>query len=225
MSPMFDLENIHFSYPQRPPILSGVSLQLYPDERLCLTGHNGTGKSTLLQLMVGLLQPTSGDISAFGKIRKEEKDFLEVRKAAGFVFQDPDDQLFCPTVLEDVAFGPLNLGKSKDEVLSIVDKTLLSLGLSEFKDRITHKLSGGEKRLVALATVLAMEPQVLLLDEPTTNLDEETTEKLIGILLDLPQSMIIVSHDPHFRRRIATRMVQLRAGVVIEPQSKCKHAV
>ncbi len=225
MSPLFDLSNIHFSYPQRPPILAGASLELYQEERLCLTGHNGAGKSTLLRLMVGLLKPTKGVISAFGQQRQEEKDFYDVRVGAGLVFQDPDDQLFCPTVLEDVAFGPLNQGKSKEQALTIVEKTLVALGLSDFRDRITHKLSGGEKRLVALATVLAMEPKVLLLDEPTTNLDEETTEKLIGILLKLPQAMIIVSHDPHFRRRVATRTVALKDGRVVEPESKCKHAV
>ena len=225
MKPLFDLRDIHFSYPARPPVLRGVDLQLMPGERLCLTGPNGAGKSTLFHVMVGLLKPQQGRVSAFGEEREIEKDFYDVRVRAGLVFQDPDDQLFCPTVAEDVAFGPLNLGKSKAEALEIVGHTLDRLGLNGFGDRITHKLSGGEKRLVALATVLAMEPEVLLLDEPTTALDEATTEKLTAILLDLPQTLMVISHDAHFRRHVATRSLGIQGGVIEEPKPKCKHAV
>ena len=128
------------------------------------------------------------------------------------MFQDPDDQLFCPTVAEDIAFGPLNLGKSKAEAAAVVEEVLARLKLGHLRERITHKLSGGEKRLVTLAAVLAMEPQVLLLDEPTNGLDEPTCERVTDILNDLPQAMIIVSHDPYFRRRVETRSVRLVAG-------------
>ncbi len=215
MSRLFELSGITFAYPGHAnKVLDSVEITLEPGERLCLTGPNGAGKSTLLQIMVGLLKPQAGKIVAFGKEPKSEDDFREVRCRAGYVFQDPDDQLFCPTVLEDVAFGPLNLGKSKEEANEIVDRVLTQLRLQSFRDRITYKLSGGERRLVSLATVLAMEPEVLLLDEPTNALDEPTTERLIEILLSLPQAMVIVSHDPHFRRRLVTRTAHLQSGKV-----------
>lgn len=227
MAPFFDLADIHYAYAGRPAVLNGVDLQLFDGERLCLTGHNGAGKSTLFHVMMGLIRPQAGQVTAFGQIRKTEKDFHEVRRRTGLVFQDPDDQLFCPTVVEDIAFGPLNLGKSKEEALAIVEKVLDQLHLTNFRDRITHKLSGGEKRLVSLATVLAMEPDVLLLDEPTNALDEPTTERLVEILQNLPQAMIVISHDPHFRRRIATRTLRLDDGVIGEPEARtsCRHAI
>lgn len=219
MSALFDVRGVHFAYPGRPAVLTGADFTLAAGERLCITGPNGAGKSTLLQILVGLLKPAEGTVTAFGSARTAERHFHEVRRRAGYVFQDPDDQLFCPTVAEDVAFGPLNLGKSRHEVLSIVDAVLDRLGLAALRDRVTHKLSGGEKRLVTLAAVLAMEPDVLLLDEPTNALDEETTERLIAILLDLPQAMIVVSHDPYFRRRIATRTLRLKDGRLVAPDS------
>ena len=227
MSPCFELNDIHFGYPGRPAVLDGVSLALAPGERLCLTGFNGAGKSTLLHIMVGLLRPQRGEVIAFGRPRKVEADFVEVRRRAGLVFQDPDDQLFCPTVAEDVAFGPLNLGKSRAEALAIVDRVLDRLNLSAFRNRITHKLSGGEKRLVTLAAVLAMEPDVLLLDEPTNALDERTTARLVEILLSLPQAMVIISHDPHFREKVVTRTVRLengRLGGSEGPEHECCRA-
>lgn len=224
MDLLFDLKDIHFAYPGHEPVLQGANLTLKEGERLCLNGHNGAGKSTLLQIMTGLLKPNAGSVMAFGQERKTERDFHEVRRRAGFVFQDPDDQLFCPTVAEDVAFGPLNLGKSQEEALTIVDETLEKLSLSKFRDRITHKLSGGEKRLVSLASVLAMKPDVLLLDEPTTALDEPTTERLVEILQELPQAMVIISHDPHFRHKISSRNLRLEEGEIHRPTPVCKHA-
>ena len=205
-------------------MLNGVDLTLNEGERLCLTGRNGAGKSTLLHLLVGLLRPSGGRVSAFGHERRTEKDFLDVRRLAGLVFQDPDDQLFCPTVAEDIAFGPLNLGKSRQACIEIVEKVLADLDLGHMRNRITHKLSGGEKRLVTLASVLAMEPRALLLDEPTNAVDEPTTERLVEILLGLPQAMIIVSHDPHFRRRVATRTERLADGRLTTPDPRCRHA-
>ncbi len=216
--------DLHFSYPGRPELLAGASFALYPGERLAITGANGAGKSSLLHLLVGLLRPSQGQIFAFGQERVVEKDFHDVRRRAGYVFQDPDDQLFCPTVAEDVAFGPLNLGKSRDEALHIVEGVLQQLNLQNFADRITHKLSGGEKRLVSLATVLAMAPDVLLLDEPTNALDEPTTEHLLEILQSLPQAMILVSHDPHFRRHLASRSLRLETGCLQTIMPKCRHA-
>ncbi len=226
MSSLIELSDLHFTYPEHPGVLRGVDLALKAGERLCVTGPNGAGKSTLLRIIVGLLQPQGGSIVAFGKTRSREADFHEVRCLAGLVFQDPDDQLFCPTVAEDVAFGPLNLGKSRDEALEVVDRVLGDLDLMRLRDRVTHKLSGGEKRLVTLAAVLAMEPQVLLLDEPTNALDETNEARLVEILLGLPQAMLVISHDAHFRRKIATRTLRLVDGVLVSPQTPaCQHAV
>ena len=222
---LFELRDISFGYPTRPPVLHDASMTLDAGERLCITGANGAGKSTLLSIMVGLAQPSAGTVTAFGTPRLEEADFHEVRRRAGLVFQDPDDQLFCPTVLEDVAFGPLNLGATRDEAVEIVDQPLSRLGLTAFRDRVTHKLSGGEKRLIALATVLAMDPEVLLLDEPTNALDGENAERLTEILLGLPQAMVIVSHDPHFRRKLATRTLRLSQGALSVPEPSCRNAV
>jgi cobalt/nickel transport system ATP-binding protein len=214
MPPLFELTGIRFAYPGRPPVLNGLSLALDAGERIALTGPNGAGKSTLLHIMVGLLRPQAGTVAAFGAPRRKEQEFHEVRQRAGLVFQDPDDQLFCPTVAEDIAFGPLNLGKSKAEVMEIVDRTLAGLSLFHLRDRVTHKLSGGEKRLVSLATVLAMEPDVLLLDEPGNGLDEATRERLATILDTLPQALILISHDARFRRRVTGHQYLLHNGVI-----------
>ncbi len=216
MSALITLRGLHFSYASGLEVLNGVDFELYAGERVALTGSNGAGKSTLLRLINGLETPRSGEVYAFGAIRKKEKDFREVRVRAGLVFQDPDDQLFCPTVAEDLAFGPLNLGKSREEVTNIVGRTLELLRLEHLSERITHKLSGGQKRLVALATVMALEPEVLLLDEPTNDLDRETKQHLISILTDLPQAMIIVSHNHHFLNKVATRQVELSDGRLFE---------
>jgi cobalt/nickel transport system ATP-binding protein len=215
MSPLFRLDGVSFAYDSSRPVLRAASFQLAPGERVALTGPNGAGKTTLFHLMVGLLRPAGGTIEAFGSPRRSEREFREVRARAGILFQDSDDQLFCPTVAEDVAFGPLNLGKRPAEARAIVSETLALLGLDGFEDRITHKLSGGQKRLVALATVLAMRPDVLLLDEPTNALDEATAARLTDILLALPQAMVVISHDAAFLDRIATRRVRLDQGRLI----------
>lgn len=206
---LLELEDIHFAYPGQEPVLSGASLCLKAGERLSILGPNGAGKSTLLKIIMGLLIPTQGRIVAFGTHCRQERDFQDMRRRVGFVFQDPDDQLFCPTVAEDVAFGPLNLGKSKTEALAIVDSVLTRLNLLHLRDRVTHKLSGGEKRLVTLATVLAMEPEVLILDEPTNALDPENHTRLIDILTSLDQAILLVSHDPDFRARVAPKSLYL----------------
>ncbi|HRX70688.1 MAG: ABC transporter ATP-binding protein [Gammaproteobacteria bacterium] len=214
--PLFRLSDLHFAYDSGQPVLSGAHFTLRTGDRVALTGANGVGKTTLLHLMVGLLKAQAGQVEAFGRPRIHEKDFVEVRPRAGLLFQDSDDQLFCPTVTEDIAFGPLNLGKSWAETRMIVQRTLASLGLEGFENRVTHKLSGGQRRLVALATVLAMNPEVLLLDEPTNALDAETRERLIQILDGLPQAMIVISHDEDFLTRITQRRVRLEQGRLME---------
>ncbi len=209
---LLELRDIRFAYPAHAPVLDGASLTINAGERLSIVGPNGVGKSTLLKIAVGLLRPASGQVLAFDQERRTEADFVEVRRRIGYVFQDPDDQLFCPTVAEDIAFGPLNLGKSRDEALAIVDSILQRLHLTHLRDRITHRLSGGEKRLVTLATVLAMEPEMLLLYEPTNALDVENEARLIDILQSLPQAILLISHNPEFSAKIAPCGYALRAG-------------
>jgi cobalt/nickel transport system ATP-binding protein len=197
--PLIEMHNITFAYAgSSRPVFQDFNFQFFPEEHLGLTGPNGCGKTTLLHLIMGLLRPQAGSIAIFGQEVKKSKDFLPIRQKVGLLFQNPDDQLFCPTVLEDVAFGPLNQGKPPAEARQIARETMARLGLQGFEDRVTYKLSGGEKKLVALAAVLAMEPQMLLLDEPTAGLDENTRHRLIHILQDLDIPYMIVSHEPEF---------------------------
>ena len=211
---LIKLNNIRFGYDTERAVLDDLSFALEKDQRVHLAGANGSGKTTLLHLIMGLLHPLQGEVIIFDKLRRREKDFLEVRRRVGLVFQDGEDQLFCPTVQEDVAFGPMNLGKNRQETRAIVARTLDSLGLAGYEERITYKLSGGEKRLISLACVLAMEPEVLLLDEPTAGLDAEITQKIIQILNDISLPMVIVSHDQDFIRSIANKTATLQKGKI-----------
>ena len=211
---IINLKDISFSYPEGAPLLNNLSMQFYKGDRVGLIGPNGEGKTTLFHIIMGLLKPYSGKLEIFGKPVMEEKDFRSVRQRIGLLFQDSDDQLFSPTVLEDVAFGPLNLGKPVDEAKAIARKTLDSLGLSGFEDRITYKLSGGEKRMVSLATVLAMEPEILLLDEPSTGLDEDTRASLVKVLTGLDLSYILISHELEFLNSTTTSVYTMKDGKV-----------
>ncbi len=206
------LEHVSFGYADTRPVLDGCSLDVYAGDRIGLMGPIGSGKTTVLRLIVGLVHPTAGRVEVFGKTRTSERDFRDVRPRVGYLFQDPDDQLFCPTVAEDVAFGPLNLGKPRAEVKRIVAETLEQLGLGGYQDRVAYQLSGGEKRLVALAGVLAMQPEVLLLDEPTAGLDPDTADHVVAILESLPQAMVIVSHDQTHLRQMARTCWTLSEG-------------
>lgn len=214
--PLFALHGLHFAYDPARPVLDGADFILGRGEKVALLGDNGSGKTTLLHIMVGLLAPQAGKIVAFGTERSKEADFFEVRARAGLLFQDPDDQLFCPTVGEDVAFGPLNLGKSRAEAQSLAAAALARVGMAGFEDRITHKLSGGQKRLITLAAVLAMEPEVLLLDEPSNALDKGARERLLSILEELPLAMVVISHDAALVERLAGRRVTLERGKLRE---------
>ena len=214
-APLLELRAVRFRYPERD-VLRGVDFSLHARDRVALVGPNGAGKTTLLHLLVGLRRPSAGRVLAFGLERRVEADFVPVRARVGLLFQDSDDQLFCPTVLEDVAFGPLNLGRSADEARADAERTLEVLGLDGFAQRVTHRLSAGEKRLVALATVLAMRPDVLLLDEPTNGLDQATERGLVEHLESLEQAMVIVSHDQRVLEHLATRAVSLADGQLAE---------
>jgi cobalt/nickel transport system ATP-binding protein len=210
---MIRLRAIQFKY-NSTYLLDGLSFHVEPGDRIGLIGPNGSGKTTLCHIIMGLLKPESGEVEIFGKPRKDEADFAEIRGRIGFLFQDADDQLFCPTVLEDVAFGPMNLGKSPEEARRIVARTLASLKLEGFEERLTYQLSGGEKRLVSLATVLAMEPELLILDEPTTGLDEETTRRLVEILRESSLSYLLISHDKDFVQKTADKICEIKNGTI-----------
>ncbi|MBU1170271.1 MAG: energy-coupling factor ABC transporter ATP-binding protein [Proteobacteria bacterium] len=213
---LIKLEGLCFTYPGRTsPSLDHLDFTLCAGDRIGLTGHNGCGKTTLFHLIMGLVKPSAGTLRIFNEKRIREKDFVPVRKKIGLLFQDSDDQLFCPTVLDDVAFGPLNMGKSYGEARDIAMAALRDVGLKDFDQRITHKLSGGEKRLVALATVLSMDPQILLLDEPTTGLDPETRERLMTILNRLDKSMILISHDHDFLSRVTHDLCIMDKGKIL----------
>ncbi len=211
-APIINLQDISFSYPGGRTVLENLDFQLYRGDRIGLIAPNGSGKTTFFHIVMGLNKPTSGSIQLFGKQVADSKDFEEARQRIGFLFQDPDDQLFSPTVLEDVAFGPLNLGKSKIEAIDIARQTLSDLGLTGFEDRVTFKLSGGEKRLVSLATVMAMEPEVLLLDEPLNALDIDTSKKIAEFISDLDMSYIIISHDLDFALYTTDKICTLKDG-------------
>lgn len=214
---LIQFERLRFSYPGcGEEVLRGAELLLRRGERLALRGSNGSGKSTLLRLAVGLLKPSSGRLLAFGRERRSEAEFFEVRAKAGLLFQNPDDQLFCASVAEDVAFGPFNMGRSRKEVEALVAKALEAVGLSGFEGRVPSRLSGGERRLVSLACVLAMEPEVLLLDEPSSGLDERNSAKLLSCLKACGKTMLIASHDKEFLSELANRSVLLRDGLVAE---------
>jgi len=215
-NPVIRLRQIAFKYEEGRTVLRGVDLDVRDGEKIGLVGSNGSGKTTLLHLIVGLHKPTDGTLEVLGRERREEKDFVEIRGLVGITFQDPDDQLFCPTVLEDVAFGPLNLGKSVEEAKRAAAAALEKVGLSGFDERVTYRMSFGEKKLAALAAVLAMEPKVLLFDEPMAGLDEDHAEGLIEILRELPQAMMLVSHDPRLLDAVATRRVKLHEGRIAE---------
>jgi cobalt/nickel transport system ATP-binding protein len=220
---ILELRDISFSYPEHnQPVFSGLNFQL-GNEKIGLVGDNGSGKTTLLQIMVGLLKPEQGDILFNGQLMATEKDFFRLRRRVGMLFQNADDQLFCPSVLEDVAFGPLNLGRSQEEAREISSITLERIGLSGYENRITHQLSGGEKRLVALATVLAMEPSILLMDEPTNDLDHEARHRLLDILAGLDQAFLLISHDWDFLSRLCTGFYGLDHGHLLKSETLKVH--
>lgn len=225
LNTIIDLENIHFGYEAEKPVLTKLMFSLAEGEKVGVIGYNGSGKTTLLHIIMGLVTPSSGTIRFMGKPVHSKKDFLNVRRTIGLVFQNADDQLFSPTVLEDVAFGPLNLGKSPKEARLMALETLERLNLKGFEDRITHRLSGGEKKLVSLATVLVMQPKVLLLDEPTTGLDEEARARITALLKDLDISMVIVSHEYDFLAGTTRKIYAMKDGrIQYDGESGTLHA-
>ncbi len=223
-APLIELADLTFSYPGvQSPILDRINLTLQQQQQLGLIGPNGCGKTTLFHCMMGLLKPQSGSIRFKGKEMVNAGDFFTLRKEIGLLFQDADDQLFSPTVIEDVAFGPLNLGASPKAALEASHQTLTELGLDHLEQRVTHHLSGGEKKLVSLATILAMKPRGLFLDEPTNNLDPETRERLIDIIAGLGLGHIIISHDYDFLAATCVDLAGMEAGRIVAADHSALH--
>lgn len=212
---LVELTSISFAYQGRPPVLRDASLRLGAGEKLGLVGDNGSGKTTILHLIMGLLRPLAGRVTLFGRAMQAEADFAPLRGRIGLLFQNADDQLFSPTVLEDVAFGPLNQGKSPARAEEIARRTLARLGIEELAGRVAHQLSGGQKKMAALAAVLAMEPEVLLLDEPTAGLDFPARQRLLALLRDIDLTMLLISHEYDFLAEVTQNVLVLRDGVVI----------
>jgi len=206
---LIKLENISFRY-NSFLVLENINFELKFGKKVGLIGPNGSGKTTFLYIIMGFLKPVSGKVFIFGKERKRDKDFLEVRQKLGLLFQDSDSQLFCPTVKEDIAFGPLNLGKKREEVKEIVKKIARIFNIEHLLDRPIYKLSEGEKKIVALATVFAMDPVCYLLDEPSSGLDENTRNKLIEFLKNHVKTCLIVSHDREFLKKIVENIYLLK---------------
>ena len=215
--PSLLIEELAFAYPDGNQALFGVNLRIERGERVALLGPNGAGKTTLVMHMNGIHPAEHGKVSVAGEvIDTTNKDLLRrIRGKVGVVFQDPDDQLFMPTVGEDIAFGPYNMGKRGAELDSIVDEALQLVGMSEFKDRPPHHLSFGQRRRVAVATVLAMKPEILVLDEPSSNLDPASRRELADILRSLDITMVMVTHDLPYAYELCPRSVILKGGIIV----------
>lgn len=213
MTPSLQMTDVAFAYPDGHQALFGVNLTINKGERVALLGPNGAGKTTLVLHLNGLLSGGLGSISVAG-LDVAPENYPEIRRRVGVVFQDPDDQLFMPTVHDDVAFGPANLGLTGDELEARVNWALDLVGMSEFSDRPPHHLSFGQRRRVAVATVLAMEPEILVLDEPSSNLDPASRRELAEILTSLDITMLMVTHDLPYALQLCPRSVILDGGVI-----------
>ena len=210
------LENITFAYTERPTLFRDLDFSLHENEHIGLHGPNGSGKTTLLRLIMGLETPQSGRILYRGELVDSGAALHKMRCGVGLVMQNSDDQLFSATVLEDVAFGPLNLGLKRQEARDRAMETLEKMELQPLADRATHRLSVGEKKMVSIASVLSMQPHALLLDEPTASLDDDARSRIIAILQRETIARIIVSHDKDFLKQTASSFIRINRSGSIE---------
>lgn len=209
-----EVRHLHFRYPDGTEALRGIDLRVARGEKVALVGPNGAGKSTLMLHLNGILLPSHGSVEVAG-IRVDRSTLRRVRAEVGLVFQDPDDQLFSPTVFEDVAFGPLHMGLPVEEIHERVERALAAVGMAGFEDRMPHRLSLGQRKRVALATVLSMDPSVLAFDEPSAGLDPRGRRELIGLLRELPQTLLVSSHDMRLVAEVFPRTVVVDGGRIV----------
>jgi cobalt/nickel transport system ATP-binding protein len=210
---VLSVKELYFSYPDGHAALNGVSLNLCEGDKVALVGPNGAGKSTLMLHLNGILTGR-GDVEISGK-RLMRDNLPLIRSMVGLVFQNPDDQLFSPTVFEDVAFGPLHMGLPEAEVRSRVDAALEAVRMSAYRDRLSHHLSVGEKKRIAIATVLSMQPSLLVLDEPSAGLDPRARRTLINLLRDLPITMLVSTHDMKLVQELFPRTIVMDEGLIV----------
>lgn len=211
--PVLDVRGLAFAYPDGHQALFGVDLHVHRGERVALLGPNGAGKTTLVLQLNGILRAGAGSVAVSG-LPVEDKNILEIRRRVGVVFQDPDDQLFMPTVRDDVAFGPRNLGLKGADLDRRVADALEQVGMNDFADRPPHHLSFGQRRRVAIATVLAMQPEILVMDEPSSNLDPASRREIAEIVRSLDVTMLMVTHDLPYAVELCERSVILSGGVI-----------
>ena len=212
-TPVLDVRRLAYAYPDGHQALYGVNLHVHQGERVALLGPNGAGKTTLVLHLNGILTAGAGTVAVSG-LPVTKDNLLEIRRRVGIVFQDPDDQLFMPTVHDDVAFGPANLGLRGDALESRVSSALEQVGMADFADRPPHHLSFGQRRRVAVATVLAMEPEILVMDEPSSNLDPASRRELADIVKGLDVTVLMVTHDLPYALELCERSVILADGVI-----------
>ena len=210
---MIEFKNVNFSYENGIQILKDINFKIEEGETIGLIGCNGAGKSTLMKVLLGLL-PHEGTITV-GDLELNKKNLEEVRRKLGFVLQDSDNQMFMPTVYEDMMFGPLNYGHSKEEAEARVDQVLEELNLTYLKHKYNHKISGGEKRMAAIATILTMRPKVMLMDEPSTALDPENRRRVINAINKLDITKVIASHDLDMILDTCERVILMHDGEII----------
>ncbi len=213
-APAVEVSEVHFTYPDGTPSLRGMSLSVAAGEKVALVGPNGAGKSTLLLTLNGILRPQSGAVRIFGQ-RLDDASVRAIRAQVGLLFSNPDDQLFSPTVFQDVAFGPLHMGLPRDEVIQRSRDALAAVGMQDFADRPPHRLSLGQKKRVAIATVLSMGTPILALDEPSANLDPMSRRELIALLDRLPLTILVATHDLALVADILPRSALLADGRVV----------
>ncbi|HET6529440.1 MAG TPA: ABC transporter ATP-binding protein [Actinoplanes sp.] len=211
------ISGLHYAYPDGTAALHGVDLVVGAGERVALLGPNGAGKTTLVLHLNGILHGGAGTVEVSGRAvdPHDRARLADLRRRVGIVFQDPDDQLFMPTVAEDVAFGPANLGIRGAELAARVDEALAAVGMSEHRDQVPHHLSFGQRRRVAVATVLAMRPELLVLDEPSSNLDPASRRELATIIQALPVTVLMVTHDLPYALQLCPRSVILDGGRIV----------
>ncbi len=210
---MISLEHVSFAYEKSAPVLRDLSFEIAPGEVVGLIGANGAGKSTLMKVLLGLLR-TEGRVRV-GGTEVQPKTLAEIRRKLGYVLQNSDNQMFMPTVYEDMLFAPLNYGVPRAEAEARVDAVLARLNLTDLKHRHNHKISGGEKRMAAIATILAMEPEAILMDEPTSALDPYNRRLVINLIRELPQTLIIASHDLDMILDTCARTILLSGGRIV----------